>query len=104
MFPNSIEKVQEIAYVEGKGYCASFAVSATLFTIPIDKLEPIPLTKEILEKNFPYTEILVWYGNEDKWYIECPAFEDLQVKIEIKYVHQLQHALRLVGIEKEVQL
>ena len=69
-----------------------------------DEIAPIPLTAEILEKNFPDTEILVWYGNEDKWHIECPAFEDLQVEIEIKYVHQLQHILRLCGFEKEIQL
>lgn len=64
----------------------------------------VPLTPEILEKNFPDTEILVWYGNKDKWHIECPAFEDLQVEIEIKYVHQLQHILRLCGFEKEIEL
>lgn len=64
----------------------------------------VPLTAEILEKNFPNTEILVWYKNEDKWHIKCPAFEDLQVEIEIECVHQLQHILRLCGIEKEIQL
>lgn len=67
-------------------------------------ISPIPLTAEILEKNFPDTEILVWYGSEDKWHIECPAFEDLQVEIEIECVHQLQHILRLCGFEKEIQL
>lgn len=64
----------------------------------------VPLTMELLEKNFPDTEILVWYKNEDKWHIECHALEDLQVEIEIEFVHQLQHILRLCGFEKEIQL
>lgn len=64
----------------------------------------VPLTEEILKRNFPDFGILLWYGNEDKWHIECPAFEDLQVEIEIECVHQLQHILRLWGFENEIQL
>ena len=112
-FPNSIDKVQEISYVCGKGYCASFAASTTLFPISIDKIKPIPLTPEILEKNG------FVYDSKDK------LFEDIYPRIsmlyaqyrlvengginygeisEIKYVHQLQHALGLCGIEKEIIL
>ena len=76
-------------------------------------LAPIPLTPEILEKNG------FVYDLEDK------LFEDIYPRIsmlyaqyrlvenyginygemsEIKYVHQLQHALRLCGIDKEIIL
>lgn len=83
---------------------ANVAISSFPHFAFINGIEPIILTSEILEKNFPDTEILVWYGNKDKWHIECPAFEDLQVKIEIKYVHQLQHVLNLLEIERQIVL
>lgn len=124
MFPNSIEKIQEVAYVEGKGYCASFAASATLFPIPIDKLEPIPLTKEILENNgfvgdgyahlfIDDTTHLQYYYHEHrlrKYYYGIDEYDnhrevkDITFQCHCYYVHELQHALKLCGIEKEVQL
>ena len=79
----------------------------------LSELRPIPLTTEILEKNG------FVYDSEDK------LFEDIYPRIsmlyaqyrlvengginygemsEIKYVHQLQHALRLCGIDKEIEL
>lgn len=81
--------------------------------IAFSELEPIPLTPEILEKNG------FVYDLEDK------LFEDIYPRIsmlyaqyrlvengginygemsEIKYVHELQHALRLCGITKEIEL
>ena len=87
-------------------------------------IEAIPLTAEILEKNgFPldveetnhplykgteikeyiismppngYKEHLIWNG---EYYI---MFDSPKVRID--YVHQLQHALRLCGIDKEIVL
>jgi hypothetical protein len=50
----------------------------------IDMCVPIPLTPEILEKNG-------FNGGLDRIH-HC----------HIKYVHQLQHALRLAGVEKDV--
>ena len=79
----------------------------------LSELRPIPLTTEILEKNG------FVYDSEDK------LFEDIYPRIsmlyaqyrlvengginygemsEIKYVHQLQHALRLCGIDKTIEL
>jgi len=94
-------------------------------------LEPIPLTAEILEKNGFKTEHgfycdvfsleesergsrIVFFpkdGNYTKGgynYIHaeigteygCTSIDELP----IKYVHELQHALRLCGIEKEIIL
>ena len=81
--------------------------------ISFTELEPIPLTPEILEKNG------FVYDSKDK------LFEDIYPRIsmlyaqyrlvengcinygemhEIKYVHQLQHALRLCGKNKEIEL
>ena len=76
----------------------------------VSLLEPIPLTLEILEKNgfgeYEYNEV---YGDEievevnlNEWPIDegsCPGFSS-----RIQYVHELQHVLRLCGIEKEIIL
>ena len=73
-------------------------------------VKPMPLTEEILEKSgFKYSE---WYG----WQIKEPDFtlcfvgdtphfllDDIFV-CDCPYVHTLQHALRLCGIDKEIKL
>lgn len=78
------------------------------------EIEPIPLTSEILEKN----GFEKW---DDGWCIYDQESTGIEVawvgtilKIEgqcgnlelpdVMYVHQLQHALRLCGIEKEIEL
>ena len=79
-----------------------------------DNVEPIPLTAETLEKNgFKYMTGL--------WYIQTKEIRPIQivfketnvitlsinctpVPINLKHVHQLQHAFRLYGIEKEIEL
>ena len=92
------------------------------FWIDAETLQPIPLTVEILDKNCEH--IRTWYGKSFEWtwyneengsYIELSsrACEDdffFSVNggeyylFKITYVHELQHALRLCGIEKEVVL
>ena len=84
----------------------------------ITSLSPIPLTTEILEKNgFEYKEgefgmygiaIVPHYVRDDvPFEIFCdgePFAIWFKEPINIKYVHQLQHSLRLYGIEKEIGL
>ena len=82
------------------------------FWVDISNVEPIPLTPEILEKNgFPIldrkykdklyliTSNLVWHEG----YMECcqwsvALYERLPV-LRCKYVHELQHILKLIGME-----
>ena len=76
--------------------------------------EPIPLTWDILYKNFPDTDDgLAWWENtefendakdEYLWWHITVTGDVLVVDGEIRYVHELQHALRLCGIEKEIEL
>lgn len=84
--------------------------------------EPIPITAEILVKNgfkwdgmYAYLEIddtsfVTWYKHEGlvrKHYEhrENKGIETIfQSSPGIVYVHQLQHALRLAGVEKEIEL
>ena len=79
-------------------------------------IEPIPLTPEILEKNG------LWVVEEDANFIECELFgsenfsifhtkgtlryrlETPQASVVCWSVHQLQHALRLAGVEKEIEV
>lgn len=89
-------------------------------------LRPIPLTTEILEKNgfVKYNEVSDtppydkdeegnmyysfkgehkfwgWWQPNNVYLIPVNAMIDL----EIKYVHELQHALRLCGINKEITI
>lgn len=89
----------------------------------IDNVKPVPLTAEILENNgFVYKEEEETCATEafHHWWLEDSAFAlnddswwrsikdgKLRVKFGIfplKYVHQVQHALRLCGIEKEIEL
>ena len=74
-------------------------------------LEPIPLTKEILEKNgFVYNELpfiqgwerfgLVLYHAGNGYRVNCGT----NVAMIIDSVHELQHALKLCGIDKTIEL
>lgn len=88
----------------------------------VDEIEPIPLTPEILEKNgfedvgqdiYQYEEkpYYIWwesdryrlgiYKDESDYEKEC--FGEV-MRLPIIYVHELQHALRLCGIEKKIEL
>ena len=97
-----------------------------------ESISPIPLTTEILEKNgfvkmsnSPYVVSYIWstggvaefadvsikveQDHADKWRWDCLTLKihlykgDITLN-KIHYVHQLQHALRLCGIEKEIEL
>jgi len=95
-----------------------------------DRLEPIPITPEILEKNgFNKLGFEGWeFDSEEERIQDCPIYTILwrrdypsphntSLKItsfvagignfnrfDIKYVHDLQHALRLCGIDKTIEL
>jgi hypothetical protein len=76
-----------------------------------EDVKPIPLTLEILEKNgftkhaygfsFQYLKLDGNLRNDDTVYFTITISGK---DITIDYVHQLQHALRLCGIKKEIEL
>lgn len=92
-----------------------------------DDLQPVQLTKEILEKNswkkqnwwrYKQTDVIT-YDIADGFYLEvtdtgfalvdnCSDSGDHGYEsnwiVEVKYVHELQHALKLCKIEKEIIL
>lgn len=86
----------------------------------VTHIEPIPITPEILEKNGfvrseksskkPYqirncsTYISVISGRVNARLIRGNGEPMNAVQVNCRYVHELQHALRLCGIEKEIVL
>ena len=99
----------------------------------IEDLRPIPLTPEILEKNgfVKITEDMVWAEHLNPKLAEIPTwglkigerpvpylvakmrdnnhFEITTTNIKlfrfnVEHVHQLQHTLRLAGIDKEIEV
>lgn len=82
------------------------------------EIEPIPLTAEILEKNkYYYNDIRhEWATDSYSFYIEFghglsdegqPDHLFIWVsncEVELNYVHELQHALRLCGSKKEIEI
>lgn len=87
--------------------------------------EPIPLTEEILLKNRmrvfehrnPWQEaknlIKKWYSKDGKFYVSYYRVGDMFTYTvgngvsricSIMYVHELQHALRILKIEREIEL
>lgn len=99
------------------------------FEVP--EWQPIPLTPEILEKNGfdvvrgnrimglqvsdrctlrigdgmeeKRVEMQDWGETEErKWFIEIRNLGSIILQLYIGYTHQLQHALRLCGINKEI--
>lgn len=77
----------------------------------IDYFEPIPITPEILEKNGFEENGGRWYNSN--WMMEFEQYKDGWDRTIncgeysvyfIKHVHQLQNAMRLAGIDKEIEL
>jgi hypothetical protein len=94
--------------------------SIRLTAVPLSFIEPIPLTTDILEKNgLEYEDD----GNDAVIFLCCDMFwarlcvgdtfwqvgihsEDRldAVVCNVKHTHQLQHALRLAGVGKEIEV
>ena len=73
-----------------------------------DHVEPIPLTAEILEKN-GFNETFwggEWTNNKVDFILieHNDGFRVTNTNIVLSGVHQLQHALRLCNIEKEIEI
>lgn len=88
-------------------------------------LSPIPLTPEILEKNFTRTEVRILAGTKTHYiegddfyavtlneytdsiwemeYTNCEAHFPL-CRVLVAHVHEMQHALKMFGIDKEIVL
>ena len=107
--PVQIEQINEknVHYKRGNGYMSA----------GVELLEPVLLTDAILKANGFNREggasywhegdrdacILYWSEDKEQLVIGSPC-DDCMVKINVRYVHELQHAFRLAGIDKEIKL
>ena len=102
-------KVAGISGNLGNIYAPIPEYGETAYPFGEDCVEPIPLTSEILEKNLSYEQrngYISWVKD-----VYCETCFDIEMLInstiiekEFEYVHQLQHALRLCGIEEDIEL
>ena len=102
--PNIITEVSEIIHGE-----ATVCFAGNNYMANIDEIEPIPLTETMLIKHFPDTSILTWRPvvYPDKAFVIDYTEEGIDgadIHISVKFVHELQHLLHLLGIEKEIEL
>ena len=111
--PDKVFSIGKHVYMGGTTDCITFEkdINVHYYTFMCN---PVPLTPEILEKNgFKFMTNL--------WYLKIKEGKPIQIAfknnnvitlsinatpipIDLKFVHQLQHALRLYGIEKEIEL
>ena len=70
------------------------------------EVEPIPLTKEIMQKNFPTPNFLKWWPieeNENCFEVEINVNSTI-IHAFFEKVHKLQQALRLCKWDKIIEL
>ena len=80
----------------------------------IEDIEPIPITAEILENNGFELSSSYWsiyndnddyieiWRNKDKWYLSVNSVE--YTLCDLHWVHQIQHLMRVWGVDKEINL
>ncbi len=105
---DAIESIRDIVYLDLDGLG---------ITEKLENIEPIPLTQKILERNEFYYESnvgQVWNDGEcevivDLYDVEIRVIKNRKEILSLEYfdkiyVHELQHALRLCGIDKEIKI
>jgi hypothetical protein len=88
--------------------CGLVGISDHYNPVHADHIEPVKITPEILEKNLATEPQITWcvgWNKKDDIHVEINR-EDLNASFYgvIDFVHQLQHALKLCGIEKTIEL
>ena len=112
----------KVLSIEGNSVGVGYDNSGIFMSALVEDLQPIPITAEVLEKNgFVKSDdflhkidlpdnILLGVRRQTDGYIfelkrEKRRIGELLVIIRgIRNIHQLQHALRLAGVDKEINL
>lgn len=112
--------------IEGMDIATGMCITSDRDDVGFDGVEPIPLTEDILDKNFKdiaephqriyggrwvyydeYIEIEITEYTDGLWQVEVDEIEMSGLpswRMYATYVHQLQHALRLCNIDKEIEI
>lgn len=89
--PNFLTDIHQITCIDD--FNNEIHADGEIYGLDCFRIKPIPLTPEILEKNgFRNGYIRIFYDPYTR------------IEMEMQYVHDLQHFLRLCGIEKEIEL
>ena len=93
-------------------YMVSLNSCGNRYCVSINEIEPIPLTPEILEANgWMYVdEDRMFYGEklegELPWISYAAHGDNMVFRLRdfchLQYVHELQHCLKICGINKEI--
>lgn len=68
--------------------------------------EPIPITEDMMNKNFPEYEPgyeIGWWPNDDGTF--SVGYKDNMAEVNmdmVRYVHEIQHMMHLVGFSREI--
>lgn len=123
-YPNRVTGIHYNSW-RGADYC-DWVDCEVWDEIGLDEIRPIPLTAEILEANkmrpFEIDRLTdkatkKWWAQKGEFYVKQYHFRHHNFEPEysigchshtliegIHYIHELQHALRLCGIEKEIKI
>ena len=105
----------KVLSIEGNSVGVGYDNSVIVMSAFVDDLQPIPITAEVLEKSgFTHDKWSkkIWrYEDEESevvYYIENGVLEitvdDCKINLVCKSVAELQHALRLAKVGKEIVL
>lgn len=117
----------KVLSIEGNSVGVGYDNSGIVMSAFVEDLQPIPITAEVLEKNgwLPPREEIErdswWWSNKkdlalelnqygDDWYLQIISKNEegweynKRLGIGLKHIHQLQRALRLAKVDKEIEL
>lgn len=120
----------KVLSIEGNSVGVGYDNSGIVMSAFVEDLQPIPITAEILEANGWFRlelqcvlniednrgtshdgeYVIMWYADDEYLTISWGGREDevlverTMMECRVKYIHELQHALRLAGVEKEINL
>lgn len=115
-FPKGTPVVVHI--IEGDYRSGDYFVPAKATVVPVgdfrggcvrcDELSPMPLTQEMLERTFRESidGIVRWWTIDDScFHVEFLMSDGTKLVLPyMQYVHELQHAMRMCGIEMDIVL
>lgn len=91
-----------VDFYDEEGYCCSQ---------PYDEIHPIPLTEDVRDIVRCHPKMAIFWDDKkteetgENWYeLRICKDGDTALTMEIRYVHELQHALRLLDIDIDIEL
>lgn len=105
----------KVLSIEGNSVGVGYDNSGIVMSAFVDDLQPVPITAEVLEKNgwwkIPYSDKIYTIEGDNYslvYYIEGNVAdfrrESDRCSITCNYIHELQRALRLAKVGKEIVL